>query len=96
MAGMKVPLSLPSLSGSHRVAAGGQIGSDISAVTCYRHGSGALNQNVRAHTRAFLPGVGRPGGGLIGVCHCPLLIEECHPPCLWHFPWQPCFTQGQS
>lgn len=48
MAGIKVPLSLPSLSESHRMADEAQISSDISAVACYRHRSSVLNQNVTA------------------------------------------------
>lgn len=48
MAGMKAPLSPPSLSESHRMAVGAQISSDISAVACYRHRPSVLNQNVRA------------------------------------------------
>lgn len=51
MAGVKVPLSLPSPSESHRMADEAQISSDISAVACYRHRPGVLNQNVRARPR---------------------------------------------
>lgn len=38
----------------------------------------------------------RPGGDLIGAYHCPLPLEERHPPCLWHFTCQPSVAQGQS
>lgn len=59
MARMKVPLSLPSLSESHRMADEAQISSDISAVTCYRHRPSVLNQNVRAQAWQEGWGVGR-------------------------------------
>lgn len=97
MAGVKVPLSLPSLSESHRMADEAQISSSISAVACYlRNPVCSIKMSGPGPGRKAEVQADRSGRGLIGVHHCPLHLEECHPPCLWHLTYQPYATQRRG